>query len=52
MNLIILILIILILFGGLGFHSSWGYYGAGPYGGIGGLLVLILIVWLVTGGLR
>ncbi len=50
MSLLLLIIILLVVFGGLGFHSGWGYYGAGPYGGIGGLLVIILIVWLITGG--
>jgi hypothetical protein len=52
MNLVVILIILLILFGGVGFHSNWGYYGAGPFGGIGGLLVLIFIIWLVTGGLR
>jgi hypothetical protein len=52
MNLIVIILVLVLLFGGVGFHSNWGYYGAGPFGGIGGLLVLIFIIWLVTGGLR
>jgi hypothetical protein len=50
MSLLILILILVVLFGGVGFHSNWGYYGAGPFGGLGGLLVLIVIIWLVTGG--
>ncbi len=50
MSLLLIIIVIVLLFGGVGFHSGWGYYGAGPYGGIGALLVIILIIWLVTGG--
>jgi hypothetical protein len=51
MYLILLIILILILFGG----GSWGYYNGHPYGapgiGLGGLLIIILIVMLVTGRL-
>ncbi len=50
MSLLLIIIVLLILFGGLGYSSGWGYYGAGPYGGIGTLLVIILVIWLVTGG--
>lgn len=49
MSPLLLILLVLILFGGLGFHSGWGYYGAGPYGGIGSLLVIILVIWFLIG---
>jgi hypothetical protein len=50
MSLIVVIIILVLLFGGLGFHSGWGYYGAGPLGGIGGLILIIVVVWLLTGG--
>jgi hypothetical protein len=49
MGTILLILLLLVVFGGL---PNWGYhqYGWGP-SGIGGILLLIVIVLLVTGRL-
>jgi Protein of unknown function (DUF3309) len=49
MGLILLILLLLVVFGGL---PNWGYhqYGWGP-SGIGGILLIIIIVLLVTGRL-
>ena len=46
MNLVLIVLILLILLGGGG-----GYYYGGPYvgGGIGSLVLLILIIWLLFG---
>ena len=43
---LILILILLLLFGGGG-----GYYAYGPYGGIGigGIILIILVVMLISG---
>jgi hypothetical protein len=49
MSLLVLVFILVLLFGGLGYHSGWSYYGAGPYGGIGSLLVLILTIVFITG---
>ena len=49
MGLILLILLVLLVFGGLpnwGFHS----YGYGP-SGMGGILLLIVVVLLLTGRL-
>jgi hypothetical protein len=48
MTLVIIILIILILGGG-----GYGYYGgglSGPYPGIIGLLLIVLLIWAVTSG--
>jgi hypothetical protein len=47
MNLVLLILLILLVVGGL---PTWGYhsYGYGP-SGVGGLLLIILLVMLLTG---
>jgi hypothetical protein len=47
MSLVLLIVLIILLVGGL---PTWGYhdYGYGP-SGIGGLLVLILLILLLTG---
>jgi len=49
MGLILLILLLLVVFGGL---PNWGYhqYGWGP-SGIGGILLIIIIVLLLTGRL-
>jgi hypothetical protein len=46
MNLVLLILILLLVFGGGG-----GYYYGGPMvgSGIGGLFLIVLIVWLLMG---
>jgi hypothetical protein len=53
-RLLLIIVVIMLLFGGLGGH--FGMWGAGPspytpfYGpsiGIGGILLIILIFWLV-----
>jgi hypothetical protein len=50
MNIIIVLLIILLLFGGLGYHGEWhATYPAGYYGGVsllGVLLVVLLALWL------
>ncbi|HSD10770.1 MAG TPA: DUF3309 family protein [Candidatus Binatia bacterium] len=49
MGLILLIVLILVVFGGL---PNWGYhsYGYGP-SGIGGVLLLIVLILLLTGRL-
>ena len=49
MNLILLIVLLLLVFGGL---PTWGYhsYGWGP-SGVGGVLLLVLLVLLLTGRL-
>ena len=50
MSLLLLIVVLLLVFGGLpnfGFHN----YGYGP-SGIGGILLIILIVLLLTGRLN
>ena len=49
MNLILLIVLILFVVGGL---PTWGYhsYGYAP-SGIGGLVVIILLIMLLTGRL-
>ncbi len=52
MNLILLVLILLILFGGLGgFYYGPRYGWGGPhYGGLGLVLLIILLVILFGGG--
>jgi hypothetical protein len=49
MGILLLILVLLLVFGGL---PSWGYhqFGWGP-SGIGGILLIILVVLLLTGRL-
>lgn len=49
MNLIILILLILLIFGGLP-QAGWHNYGYYPSGGAG-LILLVLIILLLTGRL-
>lgn len=50
MSLLLFIVLLLLVFGGL---PSWGYhdFGYGP-SGIGGILLLILLILLLTGRLR
>jgi len=51
MGLILLIIVLVLLFGGLprwGYSRNWGY---GPSGGLG-LILLIVIVLLVMGTIR
>ena len=49
MNLILLVVVILLVVGGL---PNWGYhqYGYGP-SGIGGLILIVLLILLLTGRL-
>lgn len=50
MSLLLLIVVLLLVFGGL---PTWGYHNYGYFpSGIGGLLLLILIIMLLTGRLR
>lgn len=50
MSLLLLIVLVVLVLGGL---PNWGYhqYGYGP-SGIGGLLLIILIIMLLTGRLN
>ena len=53
MSLVLIILVVLILFGGLGlgwYGYRGGYYGPGMYGGVG-LVVILLIVLLLFSGI-
>lgn len=53
MSLVVLLLIILLLFGGLGVAPRWGYssgWGWGPSGLIG-VILLVVIVLAVAGRL-
>jgi hypothetical protein len=46
MDLLIILLVLLLIFGGgLGFHR-WGYQGGF---GIGGILLIVLVIYLVLG---
>ncbi len=50
MSMLLLIVVLLLVFGGL---PNWGYhqYGYGP-SGLGGVLLLILIIMLFSGRMR
>ncbi len=52
MNLLVLILILLVLFGGVGFVGPRYDWGAPHYGGVFGIVLLVLLVLLLTGRLR
>lgn len=47
MNIILAILVIILLFGGTGYHLA-GPYQYGSYG-LGGLLVIVLIILALSG---
>ena len=50
MSLVLLIVLLLIVFGGL---PTWGYHDFGYMpSGIGGIILLILLIMLLTGRLR
>lgn len=53
MNLLVIILIIVLLFGGVGFygHGAWGPNFGYGIGGLGGIVVLVLVIMLLTGRL-
>ena len=57
MSLIVFLVVLLLLFGGGGFgwHAGWygngSPYGYGLFGGIGGILILVLLALLITGRL-
>lgn len=50
MSPLLIIILLLLVFGGL---PNWGYhqYGYGP-SGIGGILLIVLVIMLLTGRLR
>jgi hypothetical protein len=48
--MLIVLLLILLLFGGGGFgYARWGYGGGIS---IGGIILLVLVIYLITGGVR
>jgi hypothetical protein len=49
MSLVPIVLIIVILLGGGWGYSYGGWTGYGP-GGLVGLLVIVLLIWLLVGG--
>jgi hypothetical protein len=50
MNLIVILFLVLVLFGGLGGYGwNQGYYGGAHFGGGMGLLLLIVVLVLVFG---
>ncbi|MFN2425265.1 MAG: DUF3309 family protein [Candidatus Binatia bacterium] len=50
MSPLLIVILLLLVFGGL---PNWGYhqYGYGP-SGIGGILLVVLVIMLLTGRLR
>ncbi len=46
MDLVLIILVVLLLGGGGWGYSRWGYQGGF---GLGGLLLIVLVVWLLLG---
>jgi hypothetical protein len=48
---IIALVVLLLLFGGIGYgyRSSWGGYYSGGTGLIGLILVIVFIIWLIGG---
>ena len=52
MNLVILLIVLLFLFGGgYGYHAGWHFGLCSGLGGRGGILLLVLIVLLLSGRL-
>jgi hypothetical protein len=51
-GIILLVFVVLFLFGGgMGHYGGNAYYGNGGLS-IGGILFIIFLIWLFTGGLR
>ena len=46
-SLIVIILLVLLLFGGLPIHGYSAQWGYGPSGGIGLILVIIVVLMLI-----
>lgn len=55
MGLILLVLVILLVLGGGGFGTYHAYNTWGPgygFGSVAGILIVLLLVWLLFGGIR
>ncbi len=51
MSLILIIVLLVILFGGSGYGWHTSGYAGGPYlGGGVGLILVMLVLWLILGG--
>jgi hypothetical protein len=47
MSLLLVIIVLIVVFGGL---PNWGYHSYGYYpSGLGGIVLIILVVWLLMG---
>lgn len=44
MNILVILLIVLLLFGGVGFYGHANSWGPGLYGGGGGGLIVLIII--------
>ena len=51
MSLILIIVVLVVLLGGGGFYGSRAGWGGPHYGGLFGLVVLILVILWLTGNL-
>lgn len=52
MGLVLLIVILLILFGGVGYIGPQNNWGTTQYGGLVTVLVIVVLILLLTGNLR
>jgi hypothetical protein len=47
LNILIVLFVLSLLFGGFGYRAGWGYYSGGPVG----LIIVVVVVLLLLGRL-
>ena len=52
MSTVLVIILVLLLLGAFGAYPAWGHsaqWGYAPFGGLLGLILVVIIIWLLLG---